>query len=157
MTKRTFLTGSAALMAALAIAGTAIAAPGGHGMGQRDGKRVERMLDAVDATDVQRAEVQTVMDELKPQRKALGQQLREASRTLRQADATAPGFAALADEQAQSIGQLTTERVRLQSEIRSRIAAILTPEQRASLAEKRAAKMEKRKQRAQRFLERHDG
>ena len=157
MTKRTFLTSSAALMAALAIAGTAIAAPGGHGMGQRDGKRVERMLDAVDATDLQRAEVQTVMDELKPQRKALGQQLREANRTLRQADATAPGFAALADEQAQSIGQLTTERVRLQSEIRSRIAAILTPEQRARLAEKRAAKLEKRKQRAQRFLERHDG
>lgn len=157
MNKRTFLTSSAALMAALAIAGTAIAAPGGPGMGQRDGKRVERMLDAVDATDLQRAEVQTVMDELKPRRKALGQQLREANRTLRQADATAPGFAALADGQAQSIGQLTTQRVRLQSETRSRIAAILTPDQRASLAKIRAAKMEKRKQRAQRFLERHDG
>ena len=160
MTKRKFLTGGIATLTALAIGSTAFAGTGGdygHKASKRDGKRMERMLDKVDATDAQRAEIQAVLDEFKPQRKALGEQLRAAKRTLHQADPTAPGYAALADEQAQVIGQLTADKIRMQSDSRGRIAAILTPEQRAEAAELRAKKLEKRKARAERVMERHDG
>lgn len=152
MNRRTLLTAVAALVTALALGNTAIAAPGGG-----HDKRMERMLDAVDATATQRAEIDAAMNDLRPRKQALRQQLRDAHRALHEADPTSPGYAALADEQAQVIGQLTADKIRLKSESRSRIAAILTPEQRATLAELRTKKMEKHKARARHFSQRHDG
>lgn len=124
--------------------------PGGPGM---MGGHVEQMLDAVDATDAQRAQIKKIMDaaraDLKGQMEA-GRKQHEQGLTL----LAAPVIDAAAIEQLRQQGQAQREIASKRMSLAMIDAArVLTPEQRAKFAEK----MKKREARmAERMKDRAD-
>ena len=148
------------LMAVLGtLAVTAWAQPMGGGMGHHGGgmdgmmmggRMIDRMLDGVDATDAQRSQIKQIAEaaaaDLKTQR--------EASRALRQRILdifTAPNVDANAAEvvRQQMLAQHDQASRRMMLAMID-ISRVLTPEQKAKLAERmkaRAAKMQERMQR----------
>ncbi|MGB8635573.1 MAG: Spy/CpxP family protein refolding chaperone [Rhodanobacteraceae bacterium] len=137
----------------LAGAGVTLAQGHRHGHGQR-GPNMERMLDSINATDAQRAQIKTIMDNNKAQAKADMKQVGETRRALRDLDPAASNYnsevARLADELAAATRQATVDR----AAIRAQVSGVLTAEQRASLEAKRAEHMQKRQERMQQFKER---
>jgi periplasmic protein CpxP/Spy len=142
-----------ALALALALGGLAAQAmPGGHDQGSRGpagmfGGRIEQMLDVANATDAQRSQIDAIM-------KAARQDLRaqhEAGMKLRQQQMAlfaAPNIDAVSIEalrQQMSAAHEAASRRMSQAAIDA--ARVLTPEQRAKLAEvmgKRMARMQER-------------
>lgn len=126
--------------------------PHGRGPGMMDG-HVEQMLDAVDATDAQRAQIKKIMDaaraDLKGQMEA-GRKQREQGLTL----LAAPVIDAAAIEQLRQQDQAQREIASKRMSLAMIDAArVLTPEQRAKFAEK----MKKREARmAERMKDRAD-
>ena len=126
--------------------------PGGHegpGMMMMSGGHAEQMLEAVDATDAQRAQVKQIMQaaraDLKGQMEA-GRKLHEQSLAL----FAAPNIDAVAIEalrqQGQGLREVASKRMSLAM---IDAARVLTPEQRAKFAEKmkkRQARMMERMQ-----------
>lgn len=145
----------AAAMALALVAGAAQAqrhpGMGGPGMGTMAGGlmggHVEHMLDLVDATDAQRAQIKSIMDaarsELKAQHETL-RSLHEQGLTL----FSATNVDAAAIEALRQKGSAVHEQVsRRMSQAMIDVARVLTPEQRAKLAAKlkqRQARMAER-------------
>jgi protein CpxP len=145
-------------LAALLCLGTlsAQARPGGHmgGPGMAGGPPIEHMLESVDASDAQRAQIKQIMksarEDLKPQHEAL-QRLRSEGQTL----LAAPTIDAAAIEALRQQSQVQHEAVsKRMSQALVAAANVLTPDQRAKLAErmaKRKARVaEHRKERQER-------
>lgn len=113
---------------------------GGPGMEGMMGGRAEHMLDLVDATDAQRAQIKTIMDaartELKTQHDAL-RSLHEQGMTL----FTATNVDAAAIEATRVKGSALHEQIsKRMSQAMIDVARVLTPEQRAKLAAKMKAR-----------------
>jgi len=117
------------------------------------GRMIDHMLDGLNATDAQRAQIkqiaQAAADELKTQR--------EAGRALRQQGMqifTAPNVDANAAETLRQKMMAQHDQVsRRMTQAMVDISRVLTPEQRAKIGERmkeRAAKMQERMQRQQR-------
>lgn len=109
---------------------------GGPGMGAMMGGHVEHMLDLVDASDAQRAQIKSIMDtarsELKPQHESL-RSLHEQGLTL----LAATNVDAAAIEAQRQKGSALHEQIsRRMSQAMIDVARVLTPEQRAKLAAK---------------------
>lgn len=138
--------------ALLAGAGTTLAR--GHGPHQHRGAQMSHMLSSVDATDAQRAQIKTIMESNKTQAKADMKQVGETRRALRELDPMASNYnsevARLADQLADATRQATIDK----AAIRAQVAAVLTPEQRATLQAKRAERMQKREEHRQKRMER---
>ena len=135
---------------------------GHHGMGggmmmggspERMGRMVDRMLDHLDATDAQRSQIKQIVQgaaaDLKSQR--------DAHKALRQQGMqifTAPNVDANAAEALRQQMMAQHDQVsRRMTQAMVDISRVLTPEQKAKIAEhlqKRAAKMEERRQRMER-------
>jgi protein CpxP len=113
------------------------AEPGFHAVhGMRHGGG-ERWLRGLDLTEAQRDQVFKIFHEQAPVLREHAQAAREASRELRAA-ATSPNFdrarvRELADAQAKAMAEMAF----LRAEAMSRVVAILTPEQRQKLEERR--------------------
>ena len=152
-----------AVLASFAVASWA--QPMGHGMHHHGGgmmmggspehmgRMIDHMLDGLNATDAQRAQIkqiaQAAADELKTQR--------EAGRALRQQGMqifTAPNVDANAAETLRQQMMAQHDQVsRRMTQAMVDISRVLTPEQRAKIGERmkeRAAKMQERMQRQQR-------
>jgi len=135
--------------AVLALSGLAAQAqghrggPGGHGM-MFDGPGIGRVLEAVDATDAQRAQIKQIMqaahNDLKAQQES-GRKLREQGLTL----FAAPNVDAAALESLRQQIQVQHEVVsKRMGQAMVEAARVLTPEQRAKFADQ----MKKREARA---------
>jgi Spy/CpxP family protein refolding chaperone len=131
-----------AIASALAFSGLAAQAqghPGHDGFRGHEGAGMmigEHMLDAADATDAQRAQIKTIMEaaraDLKNQREA-GRKLHEQALAL----FAAPNIDAAAIEALRVQGQQLKEQAsKRMSQAMIEAARVLTPEQRAKLAEK---------------------
>lgn len=129
---------------------------GGHGMGGQPemmGRMSDRMLDGLNATDAQRAQIKQITQaaaaDLKPQREA-GRALREKAMQI----FTAPNVdAAAAESVRQQMVAQHDARSRRMLQAMLDASRVLTPEQRAKLGERmkdRAARMRERMQRHQR-------
>ncbi|MEO6410564.1 MAG: Spy/CpxP family protein refolding chaperone [Burkholderiaceae bacterium] len=125
-----------------------------HGGGMGDGMRMgERMLDAVNATDAQRAQIKQIMqaarDDLKAQR--------DANRGLRERSLQIFAAPTVDAAQAESVRQQmiaqhdASSRRMLQAMLDA--SRVLTPEQRAKLAER----VKERTARMQEHMQRHQG
>ena len=152
-----------AVLASFAVASWA--QPMGHGMHhhgggmmmggspERMGRMIDRMLDGLNATDAQRSQIKTIVQaaatDLKSQR--------DAHRALRQQGMqifTAPNVDANAAETLRQQMLAQHDQVsRRMTQAMVDISRVLTPEQKAKIAEhlqQRAAKMEERRQRMER-------
>jgi periplasmic protein CpxP/Spy len=134
---------------------SAQARPGPHmgGSGMAGGPPIEHLLESVDASDAQRSQIKQIMksarEDLKPQHEAL-QRLRNEGQAL----LAAPSIDAAAVESLRQQAQIQHEAVsKRMSQALVAAANVLTPEQRAKLAER----MAKRKARmAEHRQERHE-
>jgi len=136
------LTALLGLGAAQAMPGHHGHGPGGHGM--QGGRHGERLLDLADASEAQRGQIRQIMktaaEELRPQREAL-RQLHQSGRSL----LAAPSIDAAAVEAQRQQGLALHEQIsKRMSEAMVAAAHVLTPEQRAKIAD-RMAKREARK------------
>jgi len=133
-----------AAMAVMAVSAHAMG-PGGHrgGPDMMMGRSIEHMLDKVDASDAQRAQVkqimQAAMSDLKPQRES-GRQLHQQMMDLLSAPTIDAGAVESLRQQVQAQQELSSKRM---SQAMVDAARVLTPEQRAKLAE-RMKKMQAR-------------
>jgi periplasmic protein CpxP/Spy len=107
----------------------------GHGPGHHFAKRMDRMLDKVNATPAQRAQIRAVWDGLRPQMRALHQQKAELRRQMVAAMA-APKIDAAAIEKlrVQQVG-LHDKMSALKTQAFVSAANVLTPEQRKLAAD----------------------
>mgnify|MGYP001303319983 CR=1 FL=1 len=141
----------AVLILATAFGGLAYAKPGHAGHhGELSAKRIERMLNAVNATEAQRATILSSLEAQKPQRESLRNQLRENRRALHELDPTSGEYNQRVDELARNKGDLVTAMTRMKAQTRQQIAMQLTDQQRSQLKafhQERRQKMRGKKQR----------
>lgn len=139
-----------ATTALIAGAGTTFAR--GHGSPHRHGAQMQHMLAGVDATDAQRQQIKDILESNRESMKTSRTQLASAKSALRKLDPMASDYnnevSRLADQLAEATRQSTLER----AAVRSQVAAVLTPEQRATLQAKRAEHMQARKDRMQKHM-----
>ena len=119
----------------------------GYKKGCDDGACYERMLDKVNATDEQRAQIQSIADTARPELDALREKKRAASDKIRELvhsdsyDEVA--ISSLADEQAVT----TKSKILLYARMKSDIHAVLTDEQREHLKQFKMKRQQKREER----------
>lgn len=136
---------AAALAALLALGGVAALAqpmghhhrPGGPGM-MMGGPGYEHLLESVDASEAQRSQIRQIMksamDELKPQRDSM-RKLHEQGQALLSAPTVDANAVEALRQQAQAVHEVVSKRM---SQALVAAANVLTPEQRAKLAERMA-------------------
>lgn len=95
---------------------------------------MEHMADHLDLDDVQRDQVQNIVDAARPEIEALREQLRANREALSALETEDPAYSTQLNDIAVSNGQLATEATLLFTRVRSEINAVLTEEQRAKLA-----------------------
>ncbi len=139
-----------ATTALLAGAGTTFAR--GHGSHHQHGAQMQHMLAGVDATDAQRQQIKDILESNRETMMASRTQLASAKSALRKLDPMASNYdsevSRLADQLAEATRQSTLER----AAVRSQVAAVLTPEQRATMQAKRAEYMQTRNDRMQKRM-----
>lgn len=127
----------------------ALAAPGGHGAHQggagmdaghagraQAGRQLQRMLQSVNATPEQRSAVKQIVENAKPDLQARRATMRSL-RQQQQALFAQPNIDARAAETLRQQGLAQHDQIsRRMLQLRLDIAAVLTPEQRATLAQK---------------------
>jgi Spy/CpxP family protein refolding chaperone len=130
---RRFLT-FAAVALAMALAAPAVARPRG---GPPDLGRLEHKLEKLDLDTAVRERAWTILDAARDEERALRTQLRDAHEQLRALlEADAPDLEAV-EAQADALGALRTQAHKLTLRTRLEVGALLTPEQREQLAERR--------------------
>ena len=106
--------------------------PGGGALPD-PGLMIEHLADRLDLDATQRAQVQNIMEAVRPEFEALREQMRANRETLKALDAEAPGYWTQVNDIAISNGQLATDGTLLFTRVRSEIQAVLTEEQRDKL------------------------
>lgn len=151
------LVGGTVLVAVLStIALSAAASPheghgrhGGPGMGMMEGRMADRMLDSVNATAEQRAQIKQITERARAEAKAqheAGRALREQGMKLfTQSSVDANAVEALRQQMLQQHDQASRRRMQTLLEV----SRVLTPEQRKQLAER----MEQRRGMMQRHMQ----
>jgi periplasmic protein CpxP/Spy len=126
---RIFIIGAAVMLAM-----AAAIAQGPHGFGGPGGE-FHHMLKQLDLTSDQHAQVKAIFQKEKPTLQPLMQQMRQSHEAMKALEATGPfdeaKVTALATQNSQTMIQLEVEHERVKSEI----MAILTPDQKAKLAQ----------------------
>ena len=123
--------------ASLAFAVPAQAQPGGHGGGMHEMRGGMQMLRRLDLTEAQRDQVFKIFHDAAPAMRERMKAARSAQDELRKA-ATASSFDnARVRQLADAVGKAHAEAAYARAETMSRVAALLTPEQRARLDELR--------------------
>ncbi len=142
------LVGGTVLVAVLStIALSAAASPqgghgrhGGQGMGMMEGRMAERMLDSVNATAEQRAQIKQITERARAEGKAqheAGRAMREQGMTLfTQPTVDAKAVEALRQQMLQQHDQASQRRMQAMLEI----SRVLTPEQRKAMADRMSSR-----------------
>ncbi len=93
------------------------------------GLMIEHMADHLDLDDVQREQVQNIVEAAKPEFEALREQLRANREALESLATDDPAYSTQLNDIAISNGELATEGTLLFTRVRSEIHAVLTEEQ----------------------------
>jgi len=124
----------AGLVAGLAM--PAMACQGDKGScGNFEGKRMERMAQALNLTDEQQQKMQQLHDKVRPQFEALGKQMQENRQALFGLDTQAAGYEDKVAKLAREQGNLVEQMIVLRAKMRAERDALLTAEQRAKSRE----------------------
>lgn len=143
---------AAAVFGGLLVAASALlvaqAGPRGHGHGF-GGHHMQRMMDEVGVSDLQREQITAVIDASKPQFKTLFKSMREGRKALKDVDPLNADYDSTVANQAEALAGVTREMVTLRAQVRKDIWQILDAEQRvkaeALKQERRERWREKRK------------
>jgi Spy/CpxP family protein refolding chaperone len=111
----------------LGMAATATAFSGDHGGKQH---RYERMADRLDMNDEQRQQLKQIHRQVRPQMLELKDAMQDNSEALRKLDPKSAEFDKQVAELARQQGELVTQKIIQRSQVRAKVFAILTPEQR---------------------------
>ena len=104
------------------------------------GKRMKRFFRAIDATPEQRQTIRQDVGPLRGEMKALREQMQIAKRTMHGLDRTDVNFLSNASAQADIIGSIKSQKIKLRAQIEQRIASHLTPAQLVKAREMRQRK-----------------
>lgn len=111
----------------LGMAATASAFSGDHGGKQH---RYERMADRLDMNDEQRQQLKQIHRQARPQMLELKDARQDNREALHKLDPKSAEFDKQVAELAKQQGELVTQKIIQRSQVRARVFAILTPEQR---------------------------
>lgn len=109
---------------------------GWRGAGDPD-RMLERMTRRLDLSDAQQQNIANHLEAVKPEFESLRERSRANRTALRELNTADADYAARLDTLAVEQGQLATERTMLMGRVRAQVAAELTDEQRAEMAEMR--------------------
>ena len=158
----------AALLAALALGGAAIATAGeqqhesgwsgrDHGPGSDAmfgngflGEDIARMGDQLGLSAEQRQSIKGVFDAARPQMQAMRDSMRTSAEKLRGTQPDDPNYATVVAQVSQSAAELASKMVTESSQVRSQVYGLLTKEQKAKLPQIQAQMRDQARQRFQR-------
>jgi len=140
---------SGLIATAVLISGLALAGPGRDGANCGHNKRgeysmfkegrqdrmLERMTEKLDLTDDQQLSVRAIMDEFQPRKQALRDTMKENRQALREAQHSDSPDLNTIRNLAEQKGQYVTEKTLLRAEVKTRMDAVLTAEQRTKMQE----------------------
>lgn len=153
MLKSRYGLGLAALAVTALVGSTvAVAFPGGQHRGHHPERKIEKMLDAVDATDAQRQAIRDALAAQKPDREILRERHRELRSQMKSLDPLAGDYLERVNAIAEQKGALSADRFRVHALLKQQIATHLTQSQRDKLAELKAQRRDRMKQK---WRERH--
>lgn len=112
----------------------------GKGHGEKHGRRgfdIDRMAEKLNLSDEQRASMQAIVDESKPEITALREKMRDNRKQLKELAQTSPFNEAEARKLADAQGDLKADMIVLRMQQRSKMHDILTEEQRMQMKEMR--------------------
>ena len=115
----------------------------GKGHGEKHGRRgfdIDRMAEKLNLNDEQRASMQTIVEQSKPEISALREKMRENRKLLKELAHKSPFNEAEVRKLANAQGDLKAEMIVLRMQQRSKISEVLTEEQRAQMKEMREKK-----------------
>jgi len=159
MTRTRVLTAAIAVFGAIAI-GTAFAQGPrggqgrGGGFGPGGGPGAGLMVRGLDLSDAQRGQVRDIRERYREQVESAAERLAEARRAQRDAIETMPANEGLVISATQSMLQAEVDVAVLQSRVNAEIWGVLTPEQQATVTERRAERDARAGERQGRFEER---
>lgn len=138
----------APLLAALFLAGAALAGPHGGGHRAPDPARMlDHMTATLDLSAEQREEIREALESRHEEIRTVREELRANHRELRDLDPADPNYQTLANTLAQRRGELASRMTLLRSETRADIMQVLDEEQQAKLTMLRSERMARMKQR----------
>lgn len=127
---------------------------GAPGVGLPNPRMLMRIADELGLTEAQRTKIKTAFDAARPEMQKLREQLRDASKGLRELNASDAQYLTKAGEASKRIGDLTARMVLQGAQLRSAVWQALTPEQRTKLEERMAKMRERMRERTE---DRHGG
>ncbi|GFK93728.1 hypothetical protein NNJEOMEG_01562 [Fundidesulfovibrio magnetotacticus] len=119
--------------------------PGGQGMAGHDPFRgIVRMADELNLSKEQKRSVALILKESREKAQALRESMKTAWRAMGDVMAASPGDEAKVRQAAQGLAKAGEELAVFTGKVKARVDAVLTPEQKAKLAEKRKEFQERR-------------
>lgn len=139
---RKYLSGLAALLL-LATSGATFAqgfdgSPEMRGAFSHPERMVQHLSRRLDLDETQQQALQNIVDAASPEMEALRDRAKENREAVRKLDVSDPDYDAKLSNLASANGELATSATLLHGRLRAEIDALLTPEQRATLAEEGA-------------------
>ena len=122
------------LLCVLAAGGLVVSAASAHGRMGGD-RQLERMAERLDLDDAQLESVRAIVDAHRAEQRALRDQLREGREQIRRLGAEGDFNEEEVEALAEVQGDIMAELIVLKASMHSRIAAVLTDEQREAFAE----------------------
>ncbi len=111
---------------------------------QDSGKMVERLTKRLNLNDAQQQSVQNILDGAQPEIEALRERAKANREAMQALDTSDPNHSTVLNSVAVESGQLVTERSLLFFRVHNEVNAVLTDEQRETLAESRDGMHERR-------------
>lgn len=121
----------------------------GQGPHHQRGEYMQHMLSGIDATDAQRQQIKSILEGNRTSMTSDREQLASAKKALRALDPMASNYKSEVSRLADQIAEATRQKTIDGAAVRAQVAAVLTPEQRASLKAHHEARMEQRQDRWQ--------
>lgn len=137
--------------AALILGSSAILHAGQHsgqrGDSQHSGKMQQRLLQELDLTDAQQAQIESIHASYKPQMMALRDSHKALKKQHKKLDPASSNYVAEVQAQSAEKARLMQESDTLRAQMQHETALVLTQEQRAEMAQLRAERQEKMQER----------
>ena len=117
---------------------------GGHGSGKNMERCVERMAEKLDLSDAQRGQFEQIHEENRGEGEALHDAMRKNRQALHSLDPSARDYSKQVAKLASEKAELSRQMVVHKSEVRAKVHAMLTPEQREKAKQLRFERKDKR-------------
>lgn len=152
MKRRAVFLALMAVLVATAVAAKDMGPPPGGMFGPEPFRGIVRLADELNLSKEQKRSVALILKENREKGQALREAMRAAGRSLHDVMDAAPGDEAKVRQAAQGMAKAGEEMAVFMGKVKARVDAVLTPEQKAKLAEKRK-EFEKRREQGRKSLD----